>query len=423
MEKNPEMAGRQLSVQVMAGAAGSPAGGAAAAAAAGADTTRLTGSPLSYAERRARRAARSSAKQEASRRFRQHLRCLVVGSTAMLGFLRRPEISSLASAHLFLAPLRGSVTTRLSQWLAPLQRLASCQHRYIMSDRGGGGGGDDGLAAGTTAATSAMPRTISPAQLSSLCRRGFVVVDEFVSSEDIEAARRRILDDESIAWRIPTNSRGTRDDKIAWLTDTAAAVRGDDDGESGDGPALLAAEQGWFRNLRAQLCSCVHLTTTSAETERRSPDEFQLAVYRTGAHGYTRHLDAEESIMFPEAACSSDPPRPPRSPQSPQSPRPPQIKRVVTAVLYLNARDISADIDGGELRLWPPACSRDPDESYSKDQEHATTYVIDVPPRGGTLVLFLSGAVPHQVRKIKRGAAPRIALTAWFHGSARTGPG
>jgi len=33
-------------------------------------------------------------------------------------------------------------------------------------------------------------------------------------------------------------------------------------------------------------------------------------------------------------------------------------------------------------------------------------------------VLFLSGAVSHQVRKIKLGAAPRIALTAWFHGSA-----
>lgn len=412
------MLGRpKLSVQVPA-AAGAPAeGGRAAAGLSAAETLRLAGSPLSYEERRARRAARSSAKHEKSRRLRQYRKCLIVGSVAVLGFLREPEICSLAGAHLVFAPLGRSAAqgqaTGLSKWLAPLQRFASCQRRYVIADVGrcknrfGGGSGET-----RSAANYAVRRTISSAQLSSLCRRGFVVVDNFVAAEDIEAARRRVLDDKGITWRIPTNSRDTRDDKIAWLVDSAATTRRYDDGESDNKPALLAAEQSWFRDLRAQLCSRVHLTTKCARTGRRSPDEFQLAVYRSGARGYTRHLDAEESVLLPEGAFPTAPIL------SPGSPRVSRIKRVVTAVLYLNARDISADVDGGELRLWPPAYSGEPCR-YS--EEDTVRHVVDVPPKGGTLVLFFSGAVPHQVRKIKRGAAPRIALTAWFHGSPGDG--
>ena len=360
------------------------------------------------------RAQRSIAKREAESEFRQHRKCLIIGLAAMLGYLRSPDTSSLSVAHRALLALqsaefsaRGEFSSAWRLWLAPLQRLAACQLRYTVSPSGRApelcSGRDDETT--HVASATSRPGTISQEQMSQLCRRGFAIVENFIPRKDIEASRRRILNDNTIAWRVPTNSGKTRDDKIAWLTDMDAAGA-EEKHQRDEGSTLLAEEQTWFRSLREQLCSRIRLTTKSSETRERRPDEFQLAVYHTGARGYVRHYDADESIVFRPVAV-------PRSSQ-----RSPKTKRVVTAVLYLNSPDISTEIEGGELRLWPPSSSLPSEPRRGNAQEFKPTTIIDVPPRGGTLVLFLSGAVSHQVRKIKLGAAPRIALTAWFHGSA-----
>ncbi|MFJ3482670.1 2OG-Fe(II) oxygenase [Pseudomonas sp. NPDC090202] len=67
-------------------------------------------------------------------------------------------------------------------------------------------------------------------------------------------------------------------------------------------------------------------------------------------------------------------------------------KRMVSAVLYLN--DAWLPEHGGQLRMY-----------LNDDREH------DVHPVGGSLVVFLSGEVPHEVLPASR---ERLSLTGWF---------
>ncbi|MCZ8131898.1 MAG: 2OG-Fe(II) oxygenase [Steroidobacteraceae bacterium] len=90
--------------------------------------------------------------------------------------------------------------------------------------------------------------------------------------------------------------------------------------------------------------------------------ECHYALYPPGAH-YARHLD--------------------RSPAG--------VERVVSIVLYLNPGWDARD--GGELRLHLPDGTR------------------DVVPQGGTLAVFLSERLEHEVRPATR---PRRSLTGWF---------
>jgi SM-20-related protein len=69
--------------------------------------------------------------------------------------------------------------------------------------------------------------------------------------------------------------------------------------------------------------------------------------------------------------------------------------RTVTCVCYLNTDWCEAD--GGQLRLYP-----DPD---------APEVGIDVLPRGGRLVSFLSDGLPHEVLPARR---ERISITGWL---------
>lgn len=66
-------------------------------------------------------------------------------------------------------------------------------------------------------------------------------------------------------------------------------------------------------------------------------------------------------------------------------------RRMVSAVLYLN--DDWLPDQGGQLRM------------YLDGAEH------DVLPRGGCLVVFLSGDIPHEVLPATR---DRLSLTGWF---------
>ena len=67
-------------------------------------------------------------------------------------------------------------------------------------------------------------------------------------------------------------------------------------------------------------------------------------------------------------------------------------RRVVSAVLYLNERWRAED--GGELRLFPP----DGD-------------AVQIRPHAGTLVVFLSDRVAHEVLPVRR---ERWSVAAWF---------
>ena len=120
-----------------------------------------------------------------------------------------------------------------------------------------------------------------------------------------------------------------------------------------EGPLLLRLE-----NLRLALNEELALGLVDVECH--------YAIYPAGAR-YARHLD--------------------RSPAG--------AERVVSLVIYLNEE--WNDADGGELRLY---CEP----------------VVDIVPRGGTLVLFRSERFEHEVRPT---LAARRSLTGWFRRRAR----
>lgn len=80
-------------------------------------------------------------------------------------------------------------------------------------------------------------------------------------------------------------------------------------------------------------------------------------------------------------------------------------QRVLSCVLYLN--EAWAAQDGGQLRLYVPGGTAGAMGSASAGDEQP----VDIEPRGGTLVCFLSEAFHHEVLETRR---ERVSLTGWF---------
>ncbi|HEX4299740.1 MAG TPA: 2OG-Fe(II) oxygenase [Gammaproteobacteria bacterium] len=138
-----------------------------------------------------------------------------------------------------------------------------------------------------------------------------------------------------------------RGDEILWVEDQA---------EWAPQAARLLRDE--FSRLREAI---------NAETFLGLQDfEGHYAIYPAGAR-YARHVDRFKS----------------------------DSRRVISVVLYLN-EDWSAG-DGGELCLY-----RDLGDAHA---------AMKITPEGGTLVCFLSDAVPHEVLQARRS---RLSLTGWF---------
>ena len=138
-----------------------------------------------------------------------------------------------------------------------------------------------------------------------------------------------------------------RGDEILWLEEQS--------NWAAEGAHLLRDE---FSRLREAI---------NAETFLGLQDfEGHYAVYPPGAR-YTRHVDRFKH----------------------------DSRRVVSLVLYLN--EDWGPADGGELCLYRDMADRQA--------------AVRVAPQGGTLVCFLSDAVPHEVLQALR---PRLSLTGWF---------
>ncbi|HEY1772265.1 MAG TPA: 2OG-Fe(II) oxygenase [Gammaproteobacteria bacterium] len=138
-----------------------------------------------------------------------------------------------------------------------------------------------------------------------------------------------------------------RGDEILWLEEQASWAP--------EGARLLQDE---FSRLRDAI---------NAETFLGLQDfEGHYAVYPAGTR-YTRHVDRFKN----------------------------DSRRVVSLVLYLNEHWNPGD--GGELCLYHDLADSHP--------------VARIAPDGGTLVCFLSDAIPHEVLEARR---PRLSLTGWF---------
>jgi SM-20-related protein len=195
----------------------------------------------------------------------------------------------------------------------------------------------------------------SPAELADLAERGAFVRDGFLGAALAGAVRAELA-------RLAPGRRPARMGRGGAHLDPAE--RGDELlwlDEAAGGPALAA--------LRARLDGLGAALAREARLAlgRR---EVQVAWYPGGGARYARHRDA-----FRDGLVAAGP------------------RRRLTAILYLNPGWEPAH--GGELRL------------------HLPGEVRDVAPALDRLVVFLSERVEHEVRPVH---APRLAVTAWFHG-------
>ena len=184
---------------------------------------------------------------------------------------------------------------------------------------------------------------------------------------------------------------GARSDRIAFVT-------------AGDGPPGVAAGVARLREIQEDLAGAIRLARMGAE--------YQLAHFRPGGTRYERHRDA-----LPDDGTEDE-------------------QRRVTAILYTS--EGWDEGHGGALRLWIPrgapgyegggeaggaggagagagggACAchgaLGPGVARGVDAEGMAT--VEVAPVAGRVVLFLSGAVDHEVCP---SFADRVALTAWM---------
>merc|ERR1711908_264019 len=82
----------------------------------------------------------------------------------------------------------------------------------------------------------------------------------------------------------------------------------------------------------------------------------------------------------------------------------PVSQREYTCILYLNPSDWCGDNDGGRLRIFS-GCDDDDDDGST------AMHIEDVVPIGGTIVLFDSRTILHEVLPASR---KRFAMTAWL---------
>ena len=206
-----------------------------------------------------------------------------------------------------------------------------------------------------------------------LMRCGWATIDNWAPAEVVEGvaavaaasmSTRSSGGSDGVEWRTP-EPRHARTDVATWLT---VGQRPASD------PALSEQLLPRFDALAADLCLLMDGIHGRLE--------MQLACFPAARHGaprarYRRHTDANVSNRF--GGATSD-------------------ERKVTCILYCNPAWSKAS--EGCLRLT----------RSDHDKGHAGS-TIDIEPLGGRLLVFLSGAIAHEVLPTE---ADRFAVTAWL---------
>jgi len=201
-----------------------------------------------------------------------------------------------------------------------------------------------------------------------LIRNGWTTIDDWMPPDTVgeiasiiaaSMTARSEGRSDGVVWRMP-EPRNARTDIATWL-------------KVGERPA---SDQVFSEQLMPKFeALAADLRTLMAGIEGRL-DEFQLACYPAGQNArYHRHTDANADCRRTSA------------------------ERKVTCILYLNPAWVEAC--GGCLRLT------------NADHVMGTAGgTVDIEPIGGRLLVFLSGAMAHEVTPIGT-LADRYATTAW----------
>ena len=119
--------------------------------------------------------------------------------------------------------------------------------------------------------------------------------------------------------------------------------------------------------------------------------ELQILLYPEGGH-YRRHLDVGKRGSR-------------------------VVRRAVSLVIYLTPDEWEAAVDGGQLRVYSGTPLTETDEEAAAAAAAASAaaatdvQTFDVPPNAGTLVLFSSAAIWHEVLPTRR---ERLVVVGWL---------
>ena len=260
--------------------------------------------------------------------------------------------------------------------------------------------------------SSTAPPRLSASQQADLAANGYVVVARFLTAAHLRAARAEVAAMRKAGAFAPAvGGEVVRTDSVHWLGIRAAQ------------PALVAA-LAELRALPATMRSFGGFEAARVEGAEAArpllgvPREGQLACYEPAASR--------------EGQCSGARYRPHRDGFASPHPRalllPGIYMREVTAVLYLspNEDEWAGASGGGEVVATGGAAAGRPGslvlylDAAAEDERGATaSRVAEVRPVAGTLVLFDSRRMLHEVLPHGECSAERVALTVWFGGAHR----
>lgn len=209
-------------------------------------------------------------------------------------------------------------------------------------------------------------------------KNNFVVIHDVLSTHNLKHARENVerLSDEMNTTN-HLNDNEVRQDQIL-------SIRESDDEHGDHGDSLIHCIK-LLRGIPFLLSKFDYITSHSYAV----PRQCQLARYKPDGSIYVRHLDrcnhSLNEMGVVEFLRASD-----------------YRERVVTAILYVNPSDWDS---GGELRVF----------SHHEEGEERDEIGRDIKPEGGTLILFNSSMVEHQVLASRDN--DRYALTCWINGT------
>ena len=224
---------------------------------------------------------------------------------------------------------------------------------------------------------------ITGADLASLSEKGYVVVDNFLPRDLVDELRDDILGlrQEGAFKEAKIGQDSTNElNKNIRIAETCFLGRNRPELLKISGQDSIRDRSGGLYDILDNLCDSLSDLSMqdSATPLDRSLNELLYAYYPTGGF-YRRHRDA-----IPNSAS---------------------VLRKYSLLLYLNRDGWSPEKDAGQLRMHL-------DGGGDECPPGVKPNFLDVDPLGGTLVLFKSEAVPHEVLDTM---SERFALVGWFN--------
>mmetsp|Transcript_20347 Transcript_20347/g.42570 ORF Transcript_20347/g.42570 Transcript_20347/m.42570 type:complete len:348 (-) Transcript_20347:869-1912(-) len=242
-------------------------------------------------------------------------------------------------------------------------------------------------------ATSNTLPQISPSDISTLSNQGYVIVPNFLSQDVVDELRQDILTLRSnSAFKVAKIGQDSTNELNTEIRIAETCFLGRNRMEltsissAGGANSVRDRDGGLYDIVLDNLCNSLsELSLQDTQTKLdKSLNELLYAYYPQGGF-YRRHRDA-----VPNSAS---------------------VLRKYSLLLYLNKKDWDPRVDAGQLRLHL-------DGGGDECPPGVAPNYVDVDPLGGTLVLFKSELIPHEVLNTN---SERFALVGWYNRGVTAG--